>query len=743
MHAWLPQLANLVYDVDSVGWIGTSAIALGLLGVVYIYTLGFTSPRRATWSRGVLLLLRFAAVCCVAAALLHPRWVSQQSSQQMPLVAVVLDDSASMQHGQRFADAVAALETLRAKFKDRADIDVFDAAGARVTDDLPTEPTADSSPLQATLAGVGRALTNRTLRGIVLLSDGRQTGEVSGDLQRAGVPVTTVDVTHGDTAVEQQPDFAIQAVNANERALVGHVVRPQVVLAATGNPPPQNVALLVRHGRETVARKVLRWEAGEFSRLAEIEFTPDKPGRLSYMLELRTAGQQARRDNDRAILPLHVRRDPLTVLFIDGMLGWEGKFIREALATDPDINVVSHTRTRQPASAGRSRGYLTADQLADVDVVIFGDIEPTFFSNEEIDALKRFVTAEGGGLLVTGGYISFAIDGLAASPLRTVVPVEFRDQQPTQRDVPFNLKLTDTGREHPIFHLSGDRIRDVRTWHALPKLSGSSVVAGIKPGAQVLAVNEDVSDAAHPDGLPVMVVQQAGDGRSMVFAVDTTWKWRTIVGGFTGDAGFYQRFWGQTVRWLASDDQAEDGAALSVVTPRERYEPGQSIDLTVQLPRADGIDYQVRAAAFDESGDVLPLALTASGSGRFVAQLSPAAPGRIDVHVEAEPVASDAGSAAQPQAAQVLSAVRTIYVTSPDVEQRDTRPDRTWLQRVAQVTGGQYLTVDELDRLAIDTAPVAMERKVVTSLWRHPWLIGLFFVLVCSEWALRRLWRLA
>ena len=67
----------------------------------------------------------------------------------------------------------------------------------------------------------------------------------------------------------------------------------------------------------------------------------------------------------------------------------------------------------------------------------------------------------------------------------------------------------------------------------------------------------------------------------MVFAVDTTWRWRTVVGGYTGDASFISAS-RPNGRWMTGEAK-DSPRAMSAWTDRYRYQPGQSVQLNIDL----------------------------------------------------------------------------------------------------------------------------------------------------------------
>ena len=149
------------------------------------------------------------------------------------------------------------------------------------------------------------------------------------------------------------------------------------------------------------------------------------PGNFTYTVQLGKLPGETNLDNNRKTFSLTVHAKALKVLYVDGVLRWEGKFIREALTSDPDINVISSVRTAPPGTDRGSQGLLLPEALAKVDMVILGDVEATYLPAQEMDALRTWVTTKGSALLLTGGYNSFGPKGFGGSQLREILPVRF------------------------------------------------------------------------------------------------------------------------------------------------------------------------------------------------------------------------------------------------------------------------------------------------------------------------------
>ena len=63
------------------------------------------------------------------------------------------------------------------------------------------------------------------------------------------------------------------------------------------------------------------------------------------------------------------------------------------------------------------------------------------------------------------------------------------------------------------------------------------------------------------------------------------------------------------------------------------------------------------------------------------------------------------------------------------------------LGRIARESGGSYFDLSEVDGLkeSVEFTPNAYSREVQIDLWDKPWLLALLILLLCIDWASRRL----
>ena len=391
------------------------------------------------------------------------------------------------------------------------------------------------------------------------------------------------------------------------------------------------------------------------------------------------------------------------------------------------------------AGAGRSAALTlgfpaTREQLYVYDALVIANVEGDFFSRAQLAMAADFVAERGGGLLVLGGR-SFAQRGLSGTPLEEVLPVELNDRRGglvraslAAGDMPAHnrLTLTPEGEAHPIMRIGGSPDETRKMWSALPALAASAPLGGPRPGATILALT------TAPGGgvFPVVAVQRYGQGRSMVFAGEASWRWKMMVASTDRT---YEFFWRQAARWLSS--AAPDPVAIAVP---DAPEPGDAISIDVDARDAAFApvpDATVDATLTAPGGATQPIKLRHAdpASGRYTAALGPEQPGLYRIHAEARRGTTMLGAAD-----------RWMYVGGADREFADPRLNEGFLRRVARNSGGRYVRAAEASRVPAwlqATVPqnAAPERR---DLWHEPWAFALIVLLLSAEWILRRRWGL-
>jgi hypothetical protein len=287
------------------------------------------------------------------------------------------------------------------------------------------------------------------------------------------------------------------------------------------------------------------------------------------------------------------------------------------------------------------------------------------------------------------------------------------------------VTLTPDGQSHQVMRIGGGAGDTVTRWEAVPPLSGAAALGALRPGAQALALVQA------PDGpRPLVAVQRYGQGRSMVFTGEASWRWRMQM---PSEDRTYELFWRQAARWIASGtpDRVSiasppaivpgSAAAIGVDVRNEAFAPVGDAQVTLHVTLPGGASRDVHATLIDPQ------------SGRYSAEL------RFD-----EPGIYRLTAAAQRGAAVSGGAERWILVGGADLEMADPRLNEHVLRRIATASGGSYLPAQQAAQLSALLASAAPEPSAprLEELWHNVWIFAGVMMLLAAEWTLRRRWGL-
>jgi uncharacterized membrane protein len=744
--------------------LAVALVALALLALLAVRPLF----RKLSWRQHAsLLALRVALIGLVILALLRPARVSTTSKPQTGVIMVLADTSRSMQltagdsSRSRYEAQLAALDSAAASLDElsaRFDVKLYGYDSDLTPVDLtagrgawPAKPLGKETDLGSNLADATRRELGRRILGVVLLGDGVQTAleprietqAAARELGRLGAPLfTTVFGPVG--AAAQSRDVAMEYMQDQYTVFVNNEVVIRGLARITGYVNKDiPVELLLEDDTGQVERigtqhLITRLDGQQLE--VSFPYTPSKPGQ--YKLTLRAPpqpGELVTKNNELQSF-LNVLEGGLKVVYLEGELRPEQKFLRRSLNDSPDIDVdfqwIDHRRRDQwPVNLGE----LLSDP--DWDVLIIGDLAAAALGDENLKALEKLVAdrngnAHGKGLAMLGGYHSFGAGGYQNTPLANVLPITMDRFLKQDFGVPIVEKLHLPGplplqplADHPLVQL-GAKSDNASLWTALPPLRGANRFAGVKASARPV-----LGSGTHP----ILVPGEYGDGRVVAFAGDSTWQW-----WMQGHQSEHRRFWRQMILWLA---QREDTAKNNVwLTLRQRrYNPGAQIAFEVgaKSPTGDdipGATFQVEVTL--PSGKKEAARLTQQGpawNGLFTAT---AAPGdyRLDV-------------TALLDGAPLGTAQTQFLVFDQDLELASQAADPELMARLANLTkesGGRVVAPEQLSDLFRELLEKPRETLVeVQTKWQlgdtalDGWLFLLCFVtLATSEWFLRKRWGL-
>ena len=366
--------------------------------------------------------------------------------------------------------------------------------------------------------------------------------------------------------------------------------------------------------------------------------------------------------------------------------------------------------------------------LFQYDAVVIDDLEAAFFTQDQKTLLSQFVSLRGGGLMMLGGVATFARGGYDRTPIGESLPVYLDHRSQNNEDLDYRLALTREGWVQPWVRIESTREDELKRLETMPPFRTLSRSRSIKPGATILASVTDSNEDSHP----ALVVQRFGNGRTAAMLIGDLWRWKLQSEKENEDLN---KAWRQTMRWLVSevpqrveviaepDGEQSQLTRIRVDIRTEAFKPqlNAELDLKVVTP----LGKEIVIAARQDSSKV----------GRYVAEFSSQEPGAYRI----------IASAKSPDG-ELIETRETGWVSDPAIgEFQSLQPNRDFLTKIAEATGGELVDVANLESFAaaFDSKKVPVsETKTVP--WWHRWSIFAVAVgLLLSEWGARRMWGLA
>ncbi len=767
-------------------WLWPAAIGAAL-ALVFVATSYLRTPA----PRGLRLAcaaLKLVGITALLACLLEPMWSSQRAKPGANLLAVIADNSLSMQlHGRGESENRGAT-LLRYVAGER------NLWRPRLAEDFEVRNYLADSRLQATqdfreltfdgrssaLGGALKSLQDRhrgqPLAGIVLLTDG-----VAADLEGAdltGMP-PIYPVLFG---AEQPPrDIAIKGATVTQTAFEDAPVTVQASVGAVGCAGEEIVGKLFAmdaskpgSAGEPVAEQTLTVPAASEELAFRFQLRPEKTGVLFYRLRIAAkkewdapaaSSSEATLSNNETVVTVDRGAEKMRVLYVSGRPNWEFKFLQRAVVGDVQTELVSLIRIakREPkfeflGRTGESsnplfRGFgnQSKEDVERYDQPVFRRLntkdefelregfpktpEELFRYRAVIldDVEAEFFTADQMSLLQRfvsergGGFLM--LGGPESFVEGRYARTAIGDMLPVYLD---RVALPPDAELRPVLTREGWlqpwarlRLNEADERSRLSVVPHLDIVNRITAAKPAAMVVAAVSDGQ--TSYPALVTHRFGRGRAAAMLVGDVWHSGMGEEALQKDLG---KAWRQVVRWLVAD----------VPEPIDlRAEPqagGESVRLQARVRDAkfQPLDNAAVTLKVQPIGVGEAVTLTAEASadepGLYEATYLPRENGgyRVDAAVANESGAG-VGNAATGWTTDLAAA-----------EFQSLSPNRALMESIARQTGGELLTPDRLEGFAreLSTRRAPITETWTQPLWHTPWMF--LFALACfvGEWGLRR-----
>lgn len=701
--------------------------------------------------RFALALLRLVAVFALVLVLLRPMRAEPNIRQgERPIFAVLIDQSASMKTEDvnsvsRDAAVRAALDASRDVFERtmaaQYDVRFFTFAQElqpMVLDEVlkGRNPTGTTTDLSSALLRSSSVPTNRTLAGLLLVSDGRD--NAGGDVRRAAsfvkgtnAGVWTIPV---GTATESHDVY----VTARLKQSYLYVDQPGAITVNVSQAGFTNQYVDVTLSRDGVAAGTERVALTERGASVEFPVTEKLKGVFKYTIDVTPLPGEADPANNRRTVFVRAVDERTKVLFVEARPYWDSKFLLRALQRDPNLEVTSLFQIKEqkvvaiaesssndaPEKSSLTRGVTlpkTKEDLFAFDCLILGKGVDVLLTAEQLSLVRDFVRERGGGVVFSRAR-SYGFDNEALAALEPLVWE--RDSIHGKR-----FELTQEGKSNPVFSFGKSMPTDT-VIREMPEMVSVTKVSQEKSLSVVLARSKDGDDGIE---MATIAYQRYGKGKVMSVGATGLWRWAITPPELAAYDDVYERFWGQMVHWLVSDSDFLPGQEVSFRSDRYTYDLGETVQL---IARTKFVDTQMFS----------PAAMVKTSTGREVSlpmEADPQSPGLYTARYLPEDEGEFLATLrdATPESRMSLDETAPFTVYSDNAETRFVSADKTLMEDIARTTGAEVLSLDQLG--ALPDRVRAFERQTSTDtkyidIWDR---LGVFAVLVSFltiEWFVRR-----
>lgn len=672
----------------------------------------------------------------------------------------------------------------------------------RVTSLEDLKMDAEASSLCLSLSQLQERFSGQPLAGIILLSDGNATDLQPVDqlFDSEGTdrlaPVFPVVLKQPREVV----DAAVDKVTTSQSAFDDAPVAIQVVPQNLNAEGKQLKATLFNPDGTPLESKI---QAVEEKTPFRFETRPREAGTVFYTVELElldtdqeTQLEEATLANNKVTVAVDRGSRPRRILYVSGRPNWEFKFFRRAVETDPQTSLVGLIRIAKKEAKfdfrGREgetsnslfRGFDEVEQelaeefdepvlvrlgveeeseliggfpeeaseLFQYDALMIDDLEASFFTVDQMQLIQDFVAKRGGGLLMLGGQESFRQGEYDRTPIGQMLPLDLQSAAPATSG-PVSFSLSRDGWLQPWIRLRDNEESERQRISQMPEFVTLNPGARIRPGATVMASVTDSEGTL----FPALVTQRFGRGRSAALCVGDFWRWRMNEGrrrlqDFSlqarnpdesplapgeepeEDLNDHARACRQMVRWLVADvperlsiqSQADPdkgpGATLIYSDVRHRnFDICDDADVRFEITKPDGSVLQVTGEPSDEMPGRFQTVVSALDEGRWRARVT--ATIQVDPE-ESETLIAETGWASEP----IQKEMQSVQI------------NESFLNQIAEATGGQVVPIDTLDDFVNDLSfrDAPLVQRQTMPIWNQWWVFLAAVACFGVDWTMRR-----
>ncbi len=613
------------------------------------------------------------------------------------------------------------------------------------------------------------------IAGIVLVTDGGQNAGIEmpvalAEAQDAAIPIYTVGL--GSDNVPQ--NVRIVDVEAPQRVYPGDEFNLTAFVQGSGLQGNEvDLRLFSGPAGVTGASGGLVEEAAQLQTIrlsddAEIspvvfKVKPAEQGRREYQVRASVkAKDHDSRDNQRSAIVEVVDRKNKVLLFAGGPLR-EFRFLRNQLYRDRDTVVDVLLQTGAPEVAQEANKLLfefpkSDEELFAYDCIVAFDPDWEQLDEVQVQLLERWVAEKAGGLIVVAGPVHTSQwagrrrGDKRFDVIKSLYPVSFYTSASaslnlgrTGGEASWPLQFTRDGQEAEFLWLKDDGVSSEAAWESFGGVFGYFAVKDPKPGAKVFARFAD-PDTSIDNELPIYLAGHFyGAGRVFFQASGEMWRVRAV------DESYFEAYYTKLLRWVSQGRLMQDSTRGMLLVDKDRCLLGEQVIVRAILTDAQRqplTDAEVSVMLVSPDGTrksmTLPRVTDSARGGTYASQFIATQLGDYALELRI------------PHTVDNELLTRQVRTDAPKLEIERPQRNDALLREIATKTDGEYyigLTETLQPKGQASLASLLLPQDQTTVIPGTPdrtfdrllmtWLLGVITGLLCLEWLIRRLSKLA
>ena len=714
-------------------------LIFGILLVLGTGVFSWLAVQRSGFSKGMILLeiLRMLMVALVAFTINQPEWIEEFLPDEEPVLAVLWDESASMNTQDVLEDGSSDAKTRAEWIKPMLQNEIW--APFKEDVDVVIEPFSSDLKNRDKASDLNTALVStlekhKNLRGVVMFTDGTwnygdSPTQAATRMRMKGIPAFTIGVGSENAL----PDIEILSLDAPTFGVVQKPTRIPYSIKSTMPRETTVVASLSSSDGDEITAKIQIPANGTLQ--DAFTWKPKEVGEYTLTLTVPQQDGEVITINNKLDVPISIRKESLKVLVVESFPRWEYRYLRNALSRDPGVDVSCLLFHPQLSKVGGGKDYIdrfpqSLEELGKFDVIFLGDvgIEKGQLTSEDCQRIKGLVQNQASGLILMPGFRGKQFS-LLETELADLFPVHLDESQPRGwgAQAPAKFQLTDAGRSSLLTKLADSPAANTTVWRNLPGFQWYAPVLRSKAGTQTLAVHSTENNQS--GRIPLLVTKTYGSGKILFMGTDGAWRWREGV-----EDKYHYRFWGQVARWMAYQRNMADGDSMRLFYSPDRPKVGDSIALNANAMTLSGEPLQkgtVNVQIIAPSANTETIKLSAQNSedqwGLFTGIFSPEEPGDHQVIMTCR---------------ENGSTLETIISVQGAAREKLGQPINVEvLSEIAKITRGKMVKTDQI-REIFDALSELQEPEPKTKrirLWADPRWAGMLVLMLGAFWAGRKM----